>query len=217
MYFRIAFQVNNIVETFQRDEFTATLESRLGTFPVVFESRECAATHKVQIGKSRSFEALAHDGQVLETEFFLGEVHELHAHVAGFDGKEFYFGHHDGQRENRTTCTRTHIGPAFRRENARRLATDERRKRIRIILSSLVSHLSSNIYIGNKRIGNVPAQKLFGILRRNQVAKLLGLYDQVRKIIKLAQNIFGQLHTMFRQELVQEILLIFVFSVTHII
>ena len=105
--------------------------------------------------------------------------------------------------KNRATSTGSHIGPAFRRENARRLATDERRKRIRIILSSLVSHLSSNIYIGNEGICDVAAQKLFGILRRNQVAKLLGLYDQVRKIIKLAESIVGQLHTIFRQELVQ--------------
>ena len=78
VYFRIAFQVNNIVETFQRDEFTATLESRLGTFPVVFESRECAATHKIQIGKGRSLEALAYDGEVVQVQFFLGVLHELH-------------------------------------------------------------------------------------------------------------------------------------------
>ena len=57
------------------------------------------------------------------------------------------------------------------------------------------------------------AQEFFGILRRNQVAELLGLYYQVRKIIKLAEYIFGQLHTMFCQELVQKILLVFVVSI----
>ena len=60
------------------------------------------------------------------------------------------------------------------------------------------------------------AQKFFGVLCRNQVAELLGIHHQVRKIIKLAEYIFGQLHTMFLQELVQEILLIFVFSVIHL-
>ena len=69
------------------------------------------------------------------------------------------------------------------------------------------------IYIGHQRVGDVAAEELFGVLCRNQVAELLGIHYQVRKIIKLAQNIFGQLHTMFLQELVQEILLIFVFSV----
>ena len=61
----------------------------------------------------------------------------------------------------------------------------------------------------------MPAQELLGVLCRNQVTKLLGLYHQVRKIIKLAEYIFGQLHTMFCQELVQKILLIFVFSVAQ--
>jgi hypothetical protein len=59
----------------------------------------------------------------------------------------------------------------------------------------------------------VAAQEFFGVLCRNQVAELLGLYYQVCKIIKLAQNIFGQLHTMFLQELVQEILLVCVVSI----
>ena len=59
----------------------------------------------------------------------------------------------------------------------------------------------------------MPAQEFLGVLCRNQVAELLGLYHQVRKIIKLAEYIFGQLHTMFCQELVQKILLSCVVSI----
>ena len=116
--------MNDVVIALEREELSSAYESRLGTFPVVFESRKCTATHKVQIGKSGSFEALAHDSEVIQVQFFFGLLHELYAHVAGFHRKKFYFGHYDRERENRATCTGSHVGPFFRRENARRLATD---------------------------------------------------------------------------------------------
>ena len=62
----------------------------------------------------------------------------------------------------------------------------------------------------------MPAQKLFRILCRNQIAIFLGVHHQVCKLVKLVESLFGQLYTMFRKELVQKILLRFVSSVTQV-
>ena len=63
----------------------------------------------------------------------------------------------------------------------------------------------------------MPAEELLGILRRNQVAELLGLYHQIGKVIELVHLLFGQLReNMFLQELVQKILLFYVSSVTQV-
>ena len=62
----------------------------------------------------------------------------------------------------------------------------------------------------------MPAQKLFRILCRNQIAIFLGVHHQVCKLVKLVESLFGQLHTMSRKELVQKILLRFVSSVTQV-
>ena len=62
----------------------------------------------------------------------------------------------------------------------------------------------------------MPTQKRFRILCRNQIAIFLGVHHQVCKLVKLVESLFGQLYTMSRKELVQEILLRFVSSVTQV-
>ena len=74
----------------------------------------------------------------------------------------------------------------------------------------------TTVKIWHQRVGDVPAEELLGILRRNQVAELLGLHHQVGKAIELVHLLFGQLReNIFLQELVQKILLLYVSSVAQ--
>ena len=72
------------------------------------------------------------------------------------------------------------------------------------------------MYIWNQRVGDVSRQELSGILCRNQIPEFLGINNQVCKLVKLIESLFGQLYTMFCQELIQKILLCFISSVTQV-
>ena len=195
--------MDNVIVTLESDKCATFLESGLGAFPVVLESREGAAADEIEIGKAGSFKALADDSQVIQVEFFLDHLHKVHAHVARFDSKKLDIGHCDCKRENRATGACTHISPfeVVRCEVAP--------------CSRFEGWAFAQCYKWHERVGNVSRQELSGILGRNQIPEFLSINNQVCKLVKLVESLFGQLHTMFCQELVQEIFLFSVFSITQ--